>query len=331
MKILFFDLECSNCYGGNGKVCEFGAVLVDEKFNIIREYDVPMSPGKSRECRFDMSFIDRSGGYAWAYDIDYYLSCPEFNYYYQTIKNLIEDEDTLVFGYAVDNDIRYLSSSIQRYHLNQLSYRAYDLQPIIKKYTKEKLQVGGLNAAFINFYGQKALNNLTPHLSRDDAKMTMLIVKKICENLEVGIKDLLELCPNCFYDSIQYLEEYKQRKAEREAHPELHKRGKTHPKSECQVKWGDFYRSHLEKLEDINSIGRIVTISSKIKEDEEVLDNTIERISELDLVAYDRISGSDYIVVQDEDDKNRLLGMLKHPYGGQIIIYKDFLKSQIAA
>ena len=48
MKYLFFDLECSNCYGGVGKVCEFGAVITDEHFNILKEISIPMSPGKKQ-------------------------------------------------------------------------------------------------------------------------------------------------------------------------------------------------------------------------------------------------------------------------------------------
>ena len=46
MKYLFFDIECSNCHGGIGKMCEFGYVLTDENFNIISQDDIPMSPGK---------------------------------------------------------------------------------------------------------------------------------------------------------------------------------------------------------------------------------------------------------------------------------------------
>lgn len=52
MKYLFFDIECSNCFNGVGKMCEFGYVLTDENFKIIKMDDIPMSPGKGRECRF---------------------------------------------------------------------------------------------------------------------------------------------------------------------------------------------------------------------------------------------------------------------------------------
>ena len=33
MRYLFFDIECANCHGGTGKICEFGYVITDESFN----------------------------------------------------------------------------------------------------------------------------------------------------------------------------------------------------------------------------------------------------------------------------------------------------------
>ena len=52
MKYLFFDIECSNCFNGVGKMCEFGYVLVDENLQVITADDIPMSPGKGRGNRF---------------------------------------------------------------------------------------------------------------------------------------------------------------------------------------------------------------------------------------------------------------------------------------
>ncbi len=328
-KLLFFDVECSNCYGGRGKVCEFGAVLTDEHFDVIREFDIPMSPGHGRENRFDEKIYDRDPSFDWAYDKEFYLTCPEFPHHYQSIKNLLEDKDTIVFGYAVDNDIRYLGSSTRKYHLEQLSYTANDIKPMIKLYSKQKLQIGGLNGAFENFCGAQAKMGLCPHLSRDDAKMTMLIVKKVCENLEVTVEELIELCPDCHYDSIEYLEAYEAKREEKRLHPELFsKRKRNRTKSEGQVAWGDLYRKHLPLLEKDESIGNIVAISSRLKENAEVIANTIDAIKKNNLVAFDGITGSDMLVVLDEDDKNRLLGAFKHPYNGKIIVYSDFVGGQ---
>ena len=90
--------------------------------------------------------------------------------------------------------------------------------------------------------------------------------------------------------------------------------GGSKPKSECQILWGETYREHLPLLEREESIGNIVTISSKLKEDMEAITNTINAIKKNNLVAYDKISGSDILVAYDEDDNQRLLNMFKHPY-----------------
>lgn len=53
MKYLFFDVECSNCFNGEGKLCEFGYVITDENFCVLRKDVLPMSPGQGGENRFD--------------------------------------------------------------------------------------------------------------------------------------------------------------------------------------------------------------------------------------------------------------------------------------
>ena len=49
MEFLFFDVECANCFGGVGKMCSFGYVLVDSEFNVIETDDIVMNP----EAPFD--------------------------------------------------------------------------------------------------------------------------------------------------------------------------------------------------------------------------------------------------------------------------------------
>lgn len=42
-------------------------------------------------------------------------------------------------------------------------------------------------------------------------------------------------------------------------------------------------------------------------------------------VAYDRINGSDYLIVFDGQNKEEMKSGLKHPYAGQILSYQEFL------
>ena len=138
MKYLFFDIECSNCFGGKNKICEIGYVLTDENFNILLTNDIPMSPGdkRNRGDRFDTSIYKREPGFEWAYDFDYYFECPKFPYYYKQLKKLFEDEETMVFGYSVDNDVRYLDSEFTRYGLDPFRFNACDIQKIMKYYSE---------------------------------------------------------------------------------------------------------------------------------------------------------------------------------------------------
>ena len=46
---LFFDIECANCFNGEGKMCSFGYVLTDADFNILDSQDLVMNP----ETEFD--------------------------------------------------------------------------------------------------------------------------------------------------------------------------------------------------------------------------------------------------------------------------------------
>lgn len=322
MKYLFFDIECSNCFGGNNKICEFGYVITDEKFNVITKGDIPISPGdrRNRSCRFDTSIYKREPGFEWAYEFDYYFDSPRFPHHYQFLKNLFENKDTLVFGYSVNNDIRYFDSEFKRYKLEPFNYKVCDVQIIMNFYSEKKEKFKGLQHAFKKLCGANEFISLVPHLSRDDAFMTMRVLQEMLKNLEVSVDEIIELCPGSLYDANEYLDSYYKRKDERVSLPS---------KSKLQVKWGDFYRSYLPLLEKEDSIGRICTISSLFKTNETLLNKVIEYIKENDLVAHDRISGSDIIIVVDEEDKERILSLLKYPFNGQFIILSEIKDLQI--
>ena len=93
MKYLFFDIECSNCFNGKGKVCEFGYVITDENFKIISAQDIPMSPGKGRGNRFHLRDRMAVEDVKLAYDEAYYYEQPELPAFYERSgigKNLVD-------------------------------------------------------------------------------------------------------------------------------------------------------------------------------------------------------------------------------------------------
>ena len=58
----------------------------------------------------------------------------KYKYRYELLKKLFEDEETIIFGYSVDNDIRYLGDTFKRYNLTPFEYIAFDIQRMMKYY-----------------------------------------------------------------------------------------------------------------------------------------------------------------------------------------------------
>lgn len=318
MKYLFFDIECSNCFGRNPKMCEFGYVLTDEKFKVLQSDSIPMSPGrKNRDNRFDLSIYKREPGFQWAYDTDYYFECPEFPKYYELIEKLFKTENIVIFGYSVDNDIRYLGNAFKRYKLDPIEYEVYDVQKMMKYYSEKKERFMGLEDAFKKLCSINEFIKLNKHLSKDDAFMTMRVLQKMCENLDVSPLQMIELCDNCKYDSKEYLRKYNE---------------KHHCKKEKaigQIMWGDFYRECAQMLENDKCIGKIVTISGKIKDDPIIIEELIKLIKDKGFIGYDKISGSDYLITLDDEDSIRIKDSLKHPYHGTIITIQEFQNLEV--
>ena len=315
MKFLFFDIECANCFGRKPKMCEFGYVLTDERFKVLRKDAIPMSPGRRNHAnRFDLSIYKREPGFQWAYDFDAYYESPEFPEYYDMIRSLFMDEDTMVFGYAVDNDVHYLGYTVQRYGLKTFAYDAYDIQVMMKFYSEKKERFVGLKNAFKRLCPPSELVKLQEHLSRDDAFMSMRVFQRMCENLNLTPLEMIEICDGCRYSS--------------EDHQFIASEGtpkrSRHWNRPNQKLWGDFYRECEPSLGNESSIGKIVTVTGKLKEDGEALKKAIALIKEKGLVPFDCFTGSDYLIALDEEDANRIKGVMKYPYAGKIITLKEF-------
>lgn len=322
MKYLFFDIECSNCFGNNPKMCEFGYVVTDEKFKVITSDVIPMSPGKRcRENRFDTSIYKREPGFQWAYEYDYYFECPEFPKFYEQIKKLFKMEDVVIFGYSVDNDIRYLDNSFRRYRLAPIEYQVYDIQKMIKYYSEKKEKFLGLEDAFKKLCSINEFIKLQQHLSRDDAFMTMRVLQKMCENLEITPLEMIELCENCKYDSKEYLNQYYKRKEEKIKHKKFG--------PERQKMWSEFCDECIFRLESDEIVGKIVTVSSVVKDNPSILKQLITLLKDKGFIGSKSISESDYIITLDEEDKERLKNILKHPYNGTILCIHEFQNLEI--
>lgn len=128
---------------------------------------------------------------------------------------------------------------------------------------------------------------------------------------------MTELCDNCKYDSKEYLRKYNE---------------KHHCKKEKvigQIMWEDFYRECAQMLEKDKCIGKIVTISGKIKDDPIIIEELIKLIKDKGFIGYDKISGSDYLITLDDEDSIRIKNSLKYPYQGMIITIQEFQNLEV--
>ncbi len=182
---LFFDIECANCFGGVGKMCSFGYVLINEDWEILDEDDVVMNP----EAEFDWYLFDPKHGCKLAYSKDYFRSKHNFESYYSPIKKLIEASGRKVFGFSIKNDMGFLQSACERYNLPSINYAAYDVATIIDNANKVKNGKG--LEEWCKIYNV-SLEGLQAHKSVDDAKMTMLLLKAFCKENGETLDSIIE-------------------------------------------------------------------------------------------------------------------------------------------
>lgn len=315
MNYLFFDIECAD---GSKAICEFGYVLTNEKFEIIKERNLIIDP----ECRFKLR--DRSGqdDLELTYPYEYYYMFYPLSEVYETIKTLLTQENILIFGHAVNNDIGFLFKDCNRYKLPLFDFVAYDIQKMLPIFDKHNKKYTGLESAYKDLIPKDIRSTLKDHRAVDDSKKTMLVLKAMVAMLGFSPNDLIETCPKSKCAAMNYWKNKKSRdkdKGKQHSSRKLHKDG--------QVLWGDLYHEHKPLLEKPESIGKFITVSGDMKEHLVELINLISIIKGKGYVAYDGITGSDYLIVFDENNKEYMTKTFKYPFGGQVLTYNEFIKA----
>ena len=190
MRLVFFDLEFSNSFSGIGKICEFGYVTTDEHFNVLEENVFIINPGEGREYRFFIDQKDRIDSSFWYYPIEYYFKQPEFPYFYERIKNLLEGNDVVAFAYSYLNDILQLESTVKRYGLKSIDYKCYDVQKFTRLLNLENKNPG-LSNVVSKILDKDSYKERRLHLSKDDAYLEMLVFKTIFERANIDLLTFL--------------------------------------------------------------------------------------------------------------------------------------------
>ena len=184
MKYLFFDIECANCYQGKGKICSFGYVITNTKFDVLEKYDIVINPASKFNLGPDIVL---------AYDKATFKSAPLFTRYFPEILTLLEDEETMVFGFSASNDAKYLNDECVRYDLPSIDYTLYDVQQILMG-MKETRNQPSLIGSCLEFGVNE---NQDVHKSDDDSLMTMELLRAICQNTGKTPEELIAEYKNC--------------------------------------------------------------------------------------------------------------------------------------
>ncbi len=182
-KYLFFDIECAGVYKDVAKICAFGYCLTDEFFNVLEKRDLLINP----QGRFHLTDRKGENGIVLPYKYEDFKAYPTFLEYAKDIQTLIEDEDTLVFGHAVMNDVKYLNLESKRFQLPSFSFAFFDTQFLYMHRVGDFSRQFGLGAIVkdlqIDFVAHRAV---------DDAYATMKIAEVMCKEENVDLPKLLK-------------------------------------------------------------------------------------------------------------------------------------------
>ena len=178
MKYLFFDIEgaCPKL----STIATLGYVLTDENFSVIEREDILMNPAS----KYDWYVLKNLLSYTKAELAKH----PKFSAHYEKIKSLLEDGETVVCGYSIVNDLKYLNSECKRYSLPPLRFSFLDVQTLADRYFESKNQIG-IERAYAML---EIEDEILLHRSDEDALATMKVAKKLCEKTGLKLTELSE-------------------------------------------------------------------------------------------------------------------------------------------
>lgn len=184
MNFVFFDIECASVNKTTAKICAFGYVVCDEKFNIIKKEDILINP------RGGFHLTDRNGGKGLVLPYSYseFKNYPPFIKQYPFIKSLLEDKNSVVIGHSILNDVKYLNLETRRYKLPSFDFQFLDSQLMYMSYSGDFTHQSGLESIAVNLGVE-----FTPHRAVDDAYATMRIVEAICRAENCSFDELVKL------------------------------------------------------------------------------------------------------------------------------------------
>ncbi len=200
MDYLFFDVECANCFNGTGKLCEFGYVLTDDKFNIKEKQNFLINPDE----KFDHYVIKNMLNFT----KEEYLASPKFNEFYPKIYGLLTAENTAVVGHTVGGDAKYVGADCMRYKLSPPDFEHIDIVEIYKGINDKKDAVSLVKMS--ELFNIEVPDDV--HCALTDAELTMRCAEALAKNTGLSLLELAEKYPRAKGKLENYREEYLRKK-----------------------------------------------------------------------------------------------------------------------
>jgi len=182
MKYLFYDIEsCTGSYI-DGSLCSLGYCITDTNFEVLDQRDIIINPAPAK---FFPGWYGRNNKIPkLAYDESVFRSEKKFPQHYDEITSLFSG-DILVFGYAIENDVKYLNGTCDFYSLNRIPFTFLDVALIYDVINKATQRTR------LEDLAKKYEIEYRAHRSDEDARATMEILKAICKENGLTLSELI--------------------------------------------------------------------------------------------------------------------------------------------
>lgn len=190
-----FDIECAQSFPNYSPMCNFGYVVYDENLNLIKKEDIIINP----KAKFRLTGRKGHRDISMAYPESEYEKAPLFSQVYKKIKSILETENAIIIGQAVENDINYLNWEIhqRKTKYDSINFKSYDLRDFVKVYEGK----GNNSNSLASIKERMNLIDFIEHKADDDANIVILTVKKMLEELNISFDELVELSGALKYES----------------------------------------------------------------------------------------------------------------------------------
>lgn len=177
MQFVAFDLESTDGSFSSGNICEFGYCIADENFNIKEQKNILIRPiGKMNFAYYRVKL---------AYPLKVYYKSPTFVENYAKIGTILQNDDCIVLGHAIHNDIVGINSACKINTLKPLNFCFIDTQILFSIYKN----ISGVVS--LDKIAEELGEQFDHHRADEDARLSLLTLKYICEKENKTFKQLM--------------------------------------------------------------------------------------------------------------------------------------------